>query len=63
MPGLIRTFLISLVAAALWSFLWFEEDGVAIVVPYVGGWFFAFEPEEPQAESGPAAWLFDGQEG
>jgi len=45
MPGLIRTILISLTVAVLWSFVWFEEDGVAVVVPYVGGWFFAFDGE------------------
>ena len=45
MSGLIRTILISLTVAVLWSFVWFEEDGVAVVVPYVGGWFFAFDGE------------------
>lgn len=43
MKGLIRCFLASVLFSVLWSFVWFEEDGVSFYVPYVGGWFFAFE--------------------
>lgn len=42
MPYLIRSTLVILALAVLWSFVWFQPDGVAFFVPGVGGWFFAY---------------------
>ena len=42
MPYLIRSTLLAVALAALWSCLWFQPDGVAFFVPGFGGWFVAY---------------------
>lgn len=42
MPYLIRSSLLALALAALWSCVWFLDDGVAVLVPGVGGYFFQY---------------------
>lgn len=42
MKGLIRAALAATALALVWSTLWFQEDGVAVFVPGVGGYFFAY---------------------
>lgn len=42
MPYLIRSALVILAVAAVWSCVWFNPDGVVFFVPGVGGWFFEY---------------------
>lgn len=42
MRGLVRSALLIVALAVVWSCLWFQEDGVALFVPGVGGYFFAY---------------------
>lgn len=42
MPGLIRSTLVVLAVAVVWSFVWFQPDGVVFFVPGVGGYFFQY---------------------
>jgi hypothetical protein len=41
-PYLIRSALVILAVAAVWSCVWFNPDGVVFFVPGVGGWFFEY---------------------
>lgn len=43
MRGMIRATLVIAALAALWSCLWFSEEGVAFLVPGYGGYFFSYE--------------------
>ena len=43
MRGMIRATLAIVTLAVLWSCLWFEDDGVAFLVPGLGGYFFSYE--------------------
>lgn len=42
MPYLIRSALAVVLAAAVWSTVWFQPDGVTLLVPGVGGWHFSY---------------------
>jgi len=45
MKGAIRSVLAVALLAAVWSCLWFEEDGVSFFVPHVGGYFLSYSGE------------------
>lgn len=42
MPYLIRSVLFAVALVALWSVLWFQEDGLLVQIPGVGGYFFQY---------------------
>lgn len=42
MPYLIRSALVAVSLALVWSTVWFQDDGVTFFVPGVGGYHFAY---------------------
>lgn len=42
MPYLIRSVLFAVTLAAVWSTVWFLDDGVLFQIPGVGGYFFQY---------------------